>query len=258
MIPLGKAEGPPTPEGPSQEVVTGRLTDHHHHHRQEEDTPGGQGREEITPNKLPPAMIRSEHSIVVLVAASDKRMHRSTLKVLINLCGRADKHGECFPSYDRIAAEAAADRRTAINSVKWLEKHHYLVRTLRYVHGTEKVRQTSNRYRVSVPHDLPPDHPYARFATGVVVAPSLRGWPTDHQGGGVGTTLNYSKEHTPNNNSKELEQVRGEEQEIPLEQERSDEQRLAQIRAQADAFKAQRDRRLAAKGGRLDPGGRHP
>ncbi len=177
-------------------------------------------------------MIRSEHSIVVLVAASDKRMHRSTLKVLINLCGRADKHGECFPSYDRIAAEAAVDRRTAINSVKWLEKHHYLVRTLRYVHGTEKVRQTSNRYRVSVPHDLPPDHPYARFATGVVVAPSLRGWPTDHQGGGVGTTLNYSKR---THSKQQLQRTRASEGRRARDTPRARAQRRAKARADQSA-----------------------
>lgn len=47
--------------------------------------------------------------------------------VLVKLADNANDDGECWPSYQKIADTCEISRRSAINHIKWLEEHGFLI-----------------------------------------------------------------------------------------------------------------------------------
>lgn len=63
---------------------------------------------------------------------------------------RADRYGNCWPSYEQIAADIRASRRTAIRHIHQLRDTGWLMTTRRSNgHGNQ-----SNSYLLSTPHNL--------------------------------------------------------------------------------------------------------
>jgi hypothetical protein len=199
-----KEEGPPLPEGPSEEVVGGTR----HHRHQPNDTPadgGGEERIDLTKGSKLPVMIPSEASFVALVAGSDHRLSGADLRVLINLCGRSNTRRECFPAHLTIASDVGIHRETSKRSVRRLVAFGYLTRTPRFIHAEGTIDQISNLYRLTIPDELPEDHPYAHeLAPGGEAISLPGGKPYGSPGGSEFAPLNTTKELPPMNSSKEL------------------------------------------------------
>lgn len=210
-----KEESPPPSEGPSENVVSGNAHRPTTASTSENSTGVIPGARADTP---PPILIHSELSLVILVSAADERLHGATLRTLINLCGRANKRRECFPSQARIAAETSIHLRSVSRAIRQLKGFGYLKVTARGWH--------SNWYTITVPDDLPETHPYAHwYATGVVSGTPLVSWGYDTgvvSSDATYVVLNSTKELPPPNSSKEVPRdfVEDEDQERSEEEKR--------------------------------------
>jgi GntR family transcriptional regulator len=161
MIPP-KEEGPPPPEGPSEDVMSvGTTPATTATASTSEGNTGGIHLSRVNPS--PQVVIWSELSIVNLVAASDRRLiGHHDLHILVNLLGRAGKeaaHWQCWPSIGTVARELGVHSSTVKRAIRRFERFGYLERLNRYVDN----RQTSNVYRFKLPDytELPEGNPYA-------------------------------------------------------------------------------------------------
>lgn len=63
--------------------------------------------------------------------AQDRRVKPGALRVMLALCGYADREGRCFPSQDRLANELGTTRHKVCNAISQLEDFGYLQKVRR-------------------------------------------------------------------------------------------------------------------------------
>jgi hypothetical protein len=180
-----KAESPPTPEGPSEDVMSVRTTPSITASTSEDNT------DEIRLSRATPklpVLIWSELSIVLLVASCDRRLiGHHDVAILVNLLGRAGKgadgHWQCWPSIGTVAREVLVGPSTVHRAIGRFERFGYLKRLNRYVDN----RQTSNVYRFKLPDytELPKGHPYAAEPIRPIAQVT---WEVVHERQGEGVT----------------------------------------------------------------------
>lgn len=117
---------------------------------------------------------RVTFTVVSDTVFDDRRLSKSDLMVYWALARHADKAGKCRPSYTRISEMARVSRKTAIESIKTLEKLGYLEKE-QQASGVYKSSFATNRYNLTdyttVNHTNGVNHGNNNGKSGVMATP---------------------------------------------------------------------------------------